>query len=154
MEYLLESPHFWSVLCENLNGHAVVLLDKNGAVTAWNEAACVMEGYEAKEIIGEHFSRFYTPEDKAMGQPERELVAAAALGRYEEDGWRVRKDGTRFWAHVVITPIREEGGAVRGFGKIVRDVTARKQAAQQSANAMTLKAFRSGAEYSDLVGYN
>jgi diguanylate cyclase (GGDEF)-like protein/PAS domain S-box-containing protein len=121
-----------------LNEYAMVILDEYGVVTAFNEGARGLNGYEPAEIIGDHFSRFYTPEDKAVGHPERELAIAAAVGRYEEEGWRVRKDGTRFWAHVVINPIRDYDGVLRGFGKIVKDFTQQKQAAEQSANVMRL----------------
>jgi diguanylate cyclase (GGDEF)-like protein/PAS domain S-box-containing protein len=107
-------------------------------VVGWNEGARILNGYDASDIIGEHFSLFYTAEEIAVGHPERELDVAAAVGSYQEEGWRVRKDGSRFWAHVVITAIWDGEGHLQGFGNIIKDFTDRKQAAEQSANMMKL----------------
>nr|QQZ49768.1 PAS domain S-box protein [Phenylobacterium glaciei] len=104
------------------------MLDPDGQVTNWNAGAERIKGYRADEIVGQHFSRFYTDEDRAAGGPQRALATAAAEGRYEHEGWRLRKDGTQFWAHVIIDPIRDDGGAVIGFAKITRDVTERRAA--------------------------
>ena len=96
---------------------AIYLLDPVGRVTNWNTGAQRFKGYTEGEIVGEHFSRFYTEEDRETGLPKRALEIAASEGRFEREGWRVRKDGTRFWAHVVIDPIRDDKGDLIGFGK-------------------------------------
>jgi PAS domain S-box-containing protein len=106
------------------------MLSADGVVTSWNPGAERFKGYVAAEIIGEHFSRFYTPEDRKTGLPARALDTAAREGRFEQEGWRVRKDGTRFWAHVVIDPIRDPQGRLIGFAKVTRDLTERRDAAE------------------------
>jgi diguanylate cyclase (GGDEF)-like protein/PAS domain S-box-containing protein len=103
-------------------------LDPDGHVRNWNSGAQHIEGYTADEIIGEHFSRFYTPEDLETDEPRRALETALRTGRYEREGWRVRKDRSRFWASVVIEPIRDDDGAHIGFAKVIRDITDRKEA--------------------------
>jgi PAS domain S-box-containing protein len=112
--------------------HAILTLDCEGLVTTWNEGAEKIKGYRADEVIGSHFSRFYPPDAIAAGKPLRELEIAAKTGRYEEDGWRLRKDGSRFWANVVITALFDTKGQLRGFGKVTRDITERKLAAEES----------------------
>ena len=107
--------------------YAVFLLDPFGNVTTWNAGAQQIKGYSANEIIGHNFSRFYTPEDVAAGKPRRILRQAAELGRYEEEGWRVRKDGSQFWASVVLTALYDSSNQLTGFGKVTRDMTHRKQ---------------------------
>ncbi|QKX00533.1 PAS domain S-box protein (plasmid) [Agrobacterium sp. CGMCC 11546] len=104
------------------------MLDRNGIITSWNAGAERFKGYTEDEIIGEHFSRFYTPEDIESGLPTRALAIAAEAGRFENEGWRVRKDGKRFWAHVIIDPVRSREGELIGFAKITRDLTERKAA--------------------------
>jgi PAS domain S-box-containing protein len=116
------------VLVKGVKDYAIFMLDPNGDITTWNEGAERIKGYKASEIIGQHFSRFYTSEDLATGKPSRELVEAVAQGKYEEEGSRVRKDGSRFWANVIIIPLLDEKGELRGFSKITRDITARKTA--------------------------
>src|SRR4051794_14615202 len=111
--------------------YAIFLLDTEGRVQTWNEGARRIKGYEAHEIVGEHFSRFYLKEDRERDHPASELEIAAAEGRYEEEGWRLRKDGSRFWASVVITALRDETGTLIGFGKVTRDLTARRLAEEQ-----------------------
>ncbi len=111
--------------------YAVFLLDRAGNVATWNAGAEQIKGYAAHEIVGTHFSRFYPPEALASGWPAHELEVAAKTGRFEDEGWRVRKDGTLFWASVVITAVRDDAGAVRGFLKITRDLTDRKQAEEK-----------------------
>jgi PAS domain S-box-containing protein len=106
--------------------YAVFLLDRNGYILTWNRGARRLKGYEAQEIIGRHFSTFYTRESLDTGWPAHELKVAALEGRFEDEGWRVRKDGSRFWANVVITALREGSGQLLGFSKITRDVTDRK----------------------------
>src|ERR1700751_6265852 len=103
------------------------MLDPSGIVTSWNIGAQRIKGYTPAEILGQHFSRFYTETDRANGKPARALATAGQTGRYEEDGWRVRKDGTFFWASVIIDPIYEDGQLV-GFAKITRDMTERREA--------------------------
>jgi formate hydrogenlyase transcriptional activator len=125
---LRRSEERFRLLLENVKDYAIFMLDAEGRVTSWNAGAERIKGYLAEEIIGQHFSRFYTAEDVARGKPEAELRAAALQGRFEDEGWRVRKDGSRFWANVVVTALFDESGAVRGFAKVTRDFTERKRA--------------------------
>jgi PAS domain S-box-containing protein len=114
------------LLVENVQDYAIFLLDQKGYVISWNPGAQRAKGYAAHEIIGKHFSTFYTEPDKARHHPEYELKVALAEGRYEEEGWRVRKDGTHFWANVVITAIYDDDRKHIGFGKVTRDLTERR----------------------------
>ena len=107
------------------------MLDPSGRVATWNAGAEQIKGYRAEEVIGKDLSIFYTPEDAARGRPRTLLDAALAEGRVEDEGWRVRKDGSRFWADVVITALRDPDGTLRGFGKVTRDLTARKEAEEK-----------------------
>jgi PAS domain S-box-containing protein len=118
----------YKLLVDAISDYAVFMLDAGGYVATWNPGAERFKGYEADEIIGEHFSRFYTPEDRATALPERALRTAATEGRFENEGWRLRKDGTRFWAHVIIDPIIAPDGEVIGYAKVTRDLTERRQA--------------------------
>src|SRR4029078_3086779 len=120
------------LLVEGANDYAIFLLDSEGYVTTWNTGAQRIKQYQADEIIGQHFSRFYPQEGVARGWPAHELKTARAEGRFEDEGWRVRKDGTQFWANVVITALREESGQRRGFSKITRDMTERKEAEESA----------------------
>jgi PAS domain S-box-containing protein len=122
------SEQRFQLLVSSVTDYAIYMLDSGGHIATWNAGARRFKGYEAAEIIGEHFSRFFTPEDKAAGLPARALATAEAEGKFETEGWRVRKDGTRFWAHVVIDPIRDESGALVGFAKITRDVSDKRKA--------------------------
>ncbi|HEY0302810.1 MAG TPA: PAS domain S-box protein [Rhizomicrobium sp.] len=117
-------------LVEAVTDYAIYMLDPTGVVTSWNAGAQRFKGYTPNEIIGQHFSRFYTPEDQATGLPARALETSAREGKFESEGWRVRRDGTRFWAHVVIDPIRSPDGKLAGYAKITRDLTERKLAEQ------------------------
>ncbi len=119
------------LMVEGVKDYAIFVLDPEGRVASWNAGAERMKGYAAEEIVGEHFSRFYTEEDSRRGRPAEVLRAAAADGRYEEEGWRVRKDGSKFWADVVVTALRDEAGGLRGFSKITRDVTERKHSEER-----------------------
>ncbi|EGL62130.1 putative two-component sensor histidine kinase/response regulator hybrid protein [Agrobacterium sp. ATCC 31749] len=121
-----QSKH--QLLVEAITDYAIYMLDRNGIITSWNAGAERFKGYTEDEIIGEHFSRFYTPEDIESGLPTRALAIAAEAGRFENEGWRVRKDGKRFWAHVIIDPVRSREGELIGFAKITRDLTERKAA--------------------------
>ena len=107
---------------------AIFMLDPEGRVIAWNFGAERLKGYKEEEIIGEHISRFYTAEEIALNLPEKELRTALEIGQAAEEGWRVRKDGSTFWASIVITALRDSNGMLRGFAKIVRDITERKKA--------------------------
>ena len=118
----------YQLLVNAITDYAIYMLDPAGIVTSWNAGAERIKGYLADEIIGEHFSRFYTEEDRAAGAPERALAVAAEVGRFESEGWRLRKDGARFWAHVIIDPIRGDDGALLGFAKITRELSERKEA--------------------------
>ena len=118
----------YRLLVEAVTDYAIYMLDRNGIVSSWNPGAQRFKGYLPTEIIGQHFSRFYTEEDRKTGLPARALETARLEGKFESEGWRVRKDGTRFWAAVVIDPIRSASGDIVGYAKITRDLTERKQA--------------------------
>ena len=130
-----ESEQRFRLLVENVRDYAIFMLDPEGRVTSWNKGAERIKGYSEKEIIGRHFSVFYPKEDIESGKPERELVIARQFGQVEDEGWRLRKDGSPFWANVVITALHDSTGALRGFAKITRDLTerrAREEAERQS----------------------
>ncbi len=116
------------MLVDAITDYAIYMLDPDGTVTSWNPGAMRSKGYEESEIIGENFSRFYTEEDRKAGLPKRALEVSEREGKFESEGWRVRKDGTQFWAYVVIDPIRDNAGRLVGFAKITRDLTERRQA--------------------------
>jgi PAS domain S-box-containing protein len=137
-------------LVAGVHDYAIFLLDAAGNVTTWNAGAERIKGYAADAIIGKHFSIFYTPEKVAAGSPTQELAAARNNGRFEDEGWRVRKDGSRFWADIVITALRDESGGVRGYLKITRDLTERKQADENARRLIEQEAARRAAEVSAL----
>jgi PAS domain S-box-containing protein len=118
----------YQLLVEAITDYAIYMLDREGRVTSWNPGARRFKGYEADEIIGRHFSTFYTDAERAQNVPAQALAEAERTGRFEREGWRVRKDGTHFWAHVVIDAIRSPEGALIGFAKITRDLTERRAA--------------------------
>jgi PAS domain S-box-containing protein len=118
----------YRLLIESVTDYAIYMLDPEGYIVSWNPGAQRVKGYTASEIIGTHFSRFYTDEDRAAQAPANALKTAIAMGKFEAEGWRVRKDGTRFWAYVVIDPIMTPKGDLIGFAKITRDLTERKSA--------------------------
>ena len=122
---LFESERSFRLLVEGVADYALYMLDPTGVVTSWNVGGRRIKGYSPEEIIGQHFSRFYTETDRANGKPSRALKIAREHGRYEEEGWRVRKDGTFFWASVIIDPLYEDGRLI-GFAKITRDITERR----------------------------
>ncbi|MEI6001925.1 PAS domain S-box protein [Paraburkholderia bengalensis] len=126
----IESDRRFRLLVQGVNDYAIFMLSPEGFVTNWNPGARRIKGYTDEQIIGSHFSCFYTREDAAAGMPQLGLETAAREGRWEAEGWRVRRDGSRFWAHVVIDAIRDENGALIGFAKITRDITERRQAAE------------------------
>jgi PAS domain S-box-containing protein len=119
------------LLVDSVRDYAIIFLDPSGTVISWSPAAEQIKGWKVSEILGQHFSRFYPPEDIAQGKTERELKLAAETGRFEDEGWRVRKDGSRFWANVVITALRDPSGKLRGFGKVTRDLTERRAAEEK-----------------------
>ena len=125
-EALRLSEERFRLLVQSVTDYAIYMLDPEGRVTNWNTGAQRIKGYRPEEIIGEHFSRFYTEEDRAAGLPALGLETAARVGRFEKEGWRLRKDGSRFWANVVIDPIRNESGKLIGYAKVTRDVTERR----------------------------
>jgi PAS domain S-box-containing protein len=129
-QHLLESERQYRRLVEAVTDYAIFQLDKNGIVATWNAGAKRNKGYEADEIIGKHFSVFYPEEDRAAGVPERALQTAAETGRFEAEGWRVRKDGSKFWANVVIDAIFDDDKKLVGFAKVTRDITERREAQQ------------------------
>jgi PAS domain S-box-containing protein len=117
----------YRLLVDAVIDYAIYMLDAEGHVASWNSGARRLKGYDAPEIIGEHFSRFYTDEDRAKGEPQRGLATAEREGRFENEGWRVRKDGTRFWASIVLDAIRNDDSVLLGFAKVTRDVTDRRK---------------------------
>ncbi len=125
---LRQSEEQFRRLVQGVTDYAIYMIDPLGLVSNWNSGAQRIKGYTADEIVGQHFSRFYTEEDRKKGMPQRGLETAAREGRFEKEGWRVRKDGSRFWAHVVIDAIRDDDGVLVGFAKITRDITERKAA--------------------------
>lgn len=127
-ETLRRSQEQFRFLVRSVTDYAIYMLDTAGYITNWNLGAERIKGYRPGEIIGEHFSRFYTEDDRAAGEPQRALATAQSDGRFEKEGWRIRKDGSRFWASVVIDPIRDDDGALIGFAKITRDMTERNDA--------------------------
>jgi PAS domain S-box-containing protein len=136
-EALRMSEQQFRLLVQGVTDYAIFMLSPSGEVTSWNAGAARIKGYQHHEIIGQHFSRFYTDEDRANDLPALTLAIAARDGRVEREGWRVRKDGSRFWANVVVDAIRNEHGVLVGFAKVTRDITERKEAAAalERANA-------------------
>jgi PAS domain S-box-containing protein len=129
---LRDSEQRFRLFVESVRDYGIFMLDPDGCVVSWNEGAERMEGYTADEIIGQHFSKFYPPEDLEWDKPGVELEGAARDGRFEDEGWRLRKDGSRFWANVIITAIRDASGALVGFTKVTRDLSERRLAEQQA----------------------
>ncbi len=127
-EHTLLGEERYRLLVDAITDYAIYMLDPDGRIVSWNAGAERFKGYGAAEILGQHFSRFYTPEDNLGKLPERALRTASTEGRFENEGWRVRKDGTRFWAHVIVDPIWSRTGGLIGFAKVTRDLTERKAA--------------------------
>lgn len=137
-ERLRQSEERFQVLIDSIQDYAIYILDPNGFVTSWNTGAQRIKGYRPKEIVGKHFSRFYTPDDNRINKPKRNLETAAAKGRYEDESLRMRKDGSIFWANVLITAIRDDSGNLTGFAKVVRDITERKESEQRAQESERL----------------
>ena len=140
---------------DRVKDYAIFMLDPAGHVVTWNAGAERTKGYTAAQIIGHHFSRFYTPEDLAAGRPQELLEIAAREGRVEDEGWRVRKDGTRFWADVVLTAVHDEHGTLVGFGKVTRDLTERRalEQSEQRARQAAESASRAKDEFLAIVSH-
>jgi PAS domain S-box-containing protein len=143
---LHQSEERFRLLVEGVKDYAIFMLDPAGRVATWNAGAERLKGYRAQEVVGQHFSRFYTREDIEGGKPDNELKTAASQGRLEDEGWRLRKDGSRFWADVVITAIRNNSGELLGFSKVTRDFTDRKRA--EDAVQLSEQRFRALFEFS------
>src|SRR5256885_15088752 len=123
-----EQLELFRLMVASVRDYAIYSLDPDGYIQTWNAGAELIKGYTADEVIGENFSLFYTEEDRARDHPAEELALAARDGRYEEEGWRVRKDGSRLWASVVLTALYNEDGTLRGFAKVTRDLSAKREA--------------------------
>jgi len=134
-ETLRQSEERFRLLVSEVTDYAILMLDPEGRIASWNAGAERIKGYKRDEIIGQHFSLFYPAEDVEQGKPTHELKVATEQGRFEDEGWRVRKDGSRFWANVVITALRDATGRLRGFGKVTRDITERKRAEEMMLHA-------------------
>jgi PAS domain S-box-containing protein len=130
-EMLRQSEERFRLMIESVKDYAIILLDPSGHVTSWNVGAERIKGYHADEILGKSFTVFYTPEDITAGKPQDELAQALAIGRFEEEGWRVRKDGARFWANVIMTPLYTADGVLFGFVKITRDISERRRTEEE-----------------------
>jgi PAS domain S-box-containing protein len=122
----------YQLMVESVRDYAIFMLDPNGYIASWNRGAQRIKGYSADEIIGRHFSVFYPPQDIAARKPEWELEIAARDGRFEDEGFRLRKDGTTFWASVILTPVRDDDGSLLGFAKVTRDLTERRAAERRA----------------------
>jgi PAS domain S-box-containing protein len=133
---VVESEHRFRSMIEAVQDYAILLLDPEGRVASWNQGAQRIKGYAAEEIVGRSFTAFYTREDHAAGRPQRALELAARDGRHEDEGWRVRKDGSRFWANAIITALRDETGRLRGFAKVTRNLTRQKETEEALRDAM------------------
>jgi hypothetical protein len=127
LKNVLDTDAPFRVFVESVRDYALIMLDPQGQIVSWNAGAEAIKGYKAEEIIGQHFTKFYPRESIESGLPERELQVAQAVGRYEDEGWRLRKDGTRFWANVVITALRDRAGHLIGFAKVTRDLSERRE---------------------------
>src|SRR5262249_11872736 len=134
------------LLVESVGDYAIFQLDPAGMVVTWNMGAQRIKGYTAEEIIGQHFSKFFTLEDVRLRKPEQELQQALRIGRVEDEGWRVRKNGSRFWANVIITALRDSAGGLRGFAKVTRDLTERRRAEEETHQLKIEQARREAAE--------
>ena len=128
-ESLRRSEQQFKLLVQGVTDYAIYMLDEQGIISSWNAGAQRIKGYSVDEVVGTHFSRFYRPEDRDRGDPAKALAIAARDGRFEAEGWRVRKDGSQFWANVVIDPIRDAANRIIGFAKITRDVTEKRETA-------------------------
>ena len=145
-DMVLQSGEPFRLLVESVKDYAIFILDEHGKIVTWSVGAEAIKGYKPDEIIGKHFSIFYPEEDIQRDKPGYELKVAAEVGRFEDEGWRIRKDGSRFWANVVITALRDKEGTLRGFGKVTRDLTDRKQAEEERLKLAREQVARAEAE--------
>ena len=154
-EQLRWSEESFRLMVESVVDHALVMLDPEGCVLSWNAGARRLKGYIAEEIVGQHFSRFYPPEDIDRGTPQQDLDLATATGRSESQGWRMRKDGSTFWASVILTAIRDPAGNLRGFAKLIKDMTEIRQVDAEMANARSMaeKAAIANADFLSDMGH-
>ncbi|MCY1023609.1 sensor histidine kinase [Pyxidicoccus sp. MSG2] len=153
-EALRQSEQRFRLLLQSVKDYAIFMLDPRGHVATWNTGATRIKGYLPEEIIGQHFSRFYLPEEVASGKCELELEVAVAEGRFEEEGWRLRKDGTRFWANVVLQPMWDLDGRLLGFAKVTRDLTDRRNAeAERLRLAQAQEAIRLRDEFLSIASH-
>lgn len=128
---LRQAEQLFRSMVESVADYAIIMLDPQGHVASWNTGGTRILGYTSQEILGQPFTCFFPPEDRASGNPERELAAAASHGRYEDENWRVRRNGSRFWASVIVTAVRDENRALQGFIKVTQDLTDRKRAEEE-----------------------
>ena len=145
LQQSMDDGRFFRLLIQSVHDYAIFMLDPSGRILSWNEGAQAIKGYAADEILGRHFSCFYPKEQIARGWPDYELTRAAADGRFEDESWRLRKDGSRFWANVVITALRDANGELIGFSKVTRDLTERRQ--QEEALRQSEERFRTLVEH-------
>jgi PAS domain S-box-containing protein len=148
-EELRRSEERFRLLVEGVADYAIYMLDPQGVVATWNSGAQKIKGYKASEIIGRNFSTFFSKEDREAGRPQTELGIAASEGRFDEEGWRIRADGSHFWASVVVTALRDRSGQLLGFSKITRDLTARKLAEETALQLQEQHVARAVAEASE-----
>ncbi|OLL30830.1 hybrid sensor histidine kinase/response regulator [Burkholderia sp. SRS-W-2-2016] len=141
LEALRQSEERFRLLVDSVKDYAIFMLDPQGLVISWNAGAARIKGYTHDEIVGRHFSRFYVPEEAAAGKPARELAIARQIGTVEDEGWRVRKDGTTFWANVIITAVYDESRRLRGFAKITRDLTERRRREELERSGERMREF-------------
>jgi PAS domain S-box-containing protein len=141
MEALRQSEERFRLLVDCVKDYAIFMLDPQGYVVSWNAGAARIKGYTREEIVGRHFSLFYVPEEAAAGKPARELAIARQLGHVEDEGWRVRKDGSTFWANVTITAVHDESNRLRGFAKVTRDLTERRQREELERSGERMREF-------------
>ncbi|MFM0740605.1 PAS domain S-box protein [Paraburkholderia xenovorans] len=141
LEALRQSEERFRLLVDCVKDYAIFMLDPDGFVISWNAGAARIKGYTREEIVGQHFSRFYLPEEAAAGKPARELAIARQLGRVEDEGWRVRKDGTTFWANVNITAVHDESNRLRGFAKVTRDLSERREREELERSGERMRRF-------------
>ncbi|TSC32342.1 PAS domain-containing sensor histidine kinase [Corallococcus sp. Z5C101001] len=152
-EQLQQSEERFRLLVSHIQDYAIYMLDPEGRVTTWNAGAERFKQYRAEEILGQHFSRFFPPEDVARGKPWKALQIAANEGHFEEEAWRIRKDGTRFWANVVITAMRDAQDRLMGFAKVTRDFTERKQTQDQRELELLRDAVRARDEFLSVASH-
>jgi PAS domain S-box-containing protein len=136
-EHLTQSNELFRLLVESVKDYAIFVLDPEGHILTWNDGAQAIKGYSKAEIVGQHFSKFYLPEAVESGWPARELALAEKEGRFADEGWRVKKDGSVFWASVIITPLRDADGQLCGFAKVTQDLSERKKADERIQNLNT-----------------